>query len=393
MGYQPASSALEGLTVLDLTHARAGPVCVRQLGDWGANVIRIERPGDPADFSARHDSDFQSKHRNKRGIALNLRSEEGRAILYKLIEKADVVVENFRPDVKKRLGFDYETIKAKNPRIVLTSISAFGQDGPYSHLPGVDQVIQGMSGLMSVTGEPGRGPMRVGIAICDIMTGIHAALGTMVALYEREKSGLGQWVQASLLESTIFTMDLQAARYLADGTVPKQVGNEHPSGAPTSAYKTKDGYVNVAPIPSMWPRLCKALGREDLIDHPDFATREVRRKRRKDVNALVAEIVAEMDTATLMKRLQDAEVPCGPIYTMDQAFNDTQAKHMKLTSTVTTTKGKELTQVRQPMQLNRTPSTLVRRTPEFAEHTDEVLAEFGYSADEIIGFRDRGSVE
>jgi crotonobetainyl-CoA:carnitine CoA-transferase CaiB-like acyl-CoA transferase len=393
MGYTPASSALEGLTVLDVTHARAGPVCVRQLGDWGANVIRIERPGDPADFSARHDSDFQSKHRNKRGIALNLRSDEGRAILYRLIEKADVVVENFRPDVKKRLGFDYETIKAKNPRIILASISAFGQDGPYAHLPGVDQVIQGMSGLMSVTGEPGRGPMRVGIAIADIMTGMHAALGILVAIIERQKSNQGQWVQASLLESQMFTMDLQAARYLIDGTVPKQVGNEHPAGAPTSAYKTKDGYVNVAPIPAMWDRLCRALGREDWIDHPDYATREARRKRRKEINSMVADIVAEMDSATLMERLQAAEVPCGPIYTIDQAFNDPQAKHMKLTDTVTATDGKELTLARQPFQLNRTPSKLVRRTPEFAEHTDEVLAEFGYSVVEIKGFHERGSVE
>jgi crotonobetainyl-CoA:carnitine CoA-transferase CaiB-like acyl-CoA transferase len=393
MGYTPASLALEGLTVLDLTHARAGPVCVRQLADWGANVIRIERPGDPADFSARHDSDFQSKHRNKRGIALNLRSEEGRGILYRLIEKSDVVVENFRPDVKKRLGFDYETIKAKNPRIILASISAFGQDGPYSHLPGVDQVIQGMSGLMSVTGEPGRGPMRVGIAIADIMTGMHAALGILVAIIERQKSNQGQWVQASLLESQMFTMDLQAARYLVDGVVPKQVGNEHPSGAPTSAYKTKDGYVNIAPIPAMWGRLCKALGREDLIDHPDYATREVRRERRKEVNALVAKIVAEMDTATLMQKLQAAEVPCGPIYTIDQAFNDPQAKHMKLTDRVTATDGREITLARQPFQLSRTPSKLVRRTPEFAEHTDEVLAEFGYSETEIKGFHERGSVE
>src|SRR5262249_28553677 len=169
---------------------------------------------------------------------------------------------------------------AKNPRIILASISAFGQDGPYKHLPGVDQVIQGMSGLMSVTGEPGRGPMRVGIAISDIVTGLYAALGILTALYEREKSKQGQWVQASLLESQLFTMDLQAARYLVDGHVPQQVGNEHPSGVPTNAYKTKDGYVNIAPIPSMWGRLCQALGREDLIDHPDYASREIRRKRR-----------------------------------------------------------------------------------------------------------------
>src|SRR6266513_648673 len=295
MPYMPASRALEGLVVLDLTHARAGPVCVRQLGDWGANVVRIERPGNPEDFSARHEADFQNKHRNKRGTALNLRSEEGRAILHRMAERADVLVENFRPDVKTRLGFDYETLKRRNRRLVYASISAFGQDGPYKNRPGVDQIIQGMSGLMSVTGEPGRGPMRVGIPIADIVTGLHTALGILTALVERQRSGEGQWVQSSLLESQTFMLDLQAARYLVDGVVPKQVGNEHPSGPPTNAYKTKDGYVNVAPIPSMWGRLCKALGREDLIDHPDFATREVRRKRRGQVNSMIQGITEKMD--------------------------------------------------------------------------------------------------
>src|ERR1700704_2815842 len=222
MPYRSASRALEGLVVLDLTHARAGPVCVRQLGDWGANVIRIERPGDPADFAGRHEADFQNKHRNKRGMAINLRSEEGRSVLYHLVEKADVLVENFRPDVKMRLRIDYETLKAKNPRLIYASISAFGQDGPYRDRPGVDQVVQGMSGLMSVTGEPGRGPMRVGIPVADIVTGLYGARGILTALYEREKSGEGQWVQASLLESQMFMLDLQAARYLVDGVVPKQ---------------------------------------------------------------------------------------------------------------------------------------------------------------------------
>jgi formyl-CoA transferase len=393
MPYQPASRALEGLVVLDLTHARAGPICVRQLGDWGANVIRIERPGNPEDFSGRHEADFQNKHRNKRGMALNLRSAEGRAVLYRLIERTDVLVENFRPDVKARLGFDYETLKRRNPRIILASISAFGQDGPYKDLPGVDQVVQGMSGLMSVTGEPERGPMRVGIAICDIVTGLYAALGILTALYERQKSGQGQWVQASLLESTMFTMDLHAARYLMEGHVPKQVGNEHPSGVPTNAYKTKDGYVNVAPIPSMWGRLCKALGREDLTEHPDFATREVRRARRKEVNALIASITGPMDTAMLTAKLQAAEVPCGPIYTVDQAFNDPQAQHLKLSQTFTTHEGKEAALPRQPFTLDRTPSTIAVRTPEFAEHTDEILREFGYAADEIASLRKQGAVE
>jgi formyl-CoA transferase len=391
--YKPASRALEGLVVLDLTHARAGPVCVRQLADWGANVIRIERPGNPEDLAARHDSDFQNKHRNKRSIALNLRSDEGRNILHKLAEKSDVLVENFRPDVKNRLGFDYETLRVKNPRIVLTSISAFGQDGPYRDRPGVDQVVQGMSGLMSVTGEPGRGPMRVGIPIADIVTGLFAANGILTALIERDKSGEGQWVQTSLLEAQTFMLDLQAARYLVDGVVPGQVGNEHPSGVPTNAYKTKDGYVNVAPIPSMWPRLCKALGREEWIDHPDFATREVRRKRRKEINGLIADIIAEMDSATLLAKLEAAEVPGGPIYTIEQAYNDPQAKHMKLTQTIAETGGKVMALPRQPFTLSRTGSVLATRTPEFAEHTDEVLAEFGFSLVEIAGFRERGSIE
>jgi len=225
MGYTPASKALEGLTVIDMTHARAGPVCVRQLADWGANVVRIERPGNPEDFAARHEADFQNKHRNKRGMALNLRSEEGRAILYRMIERTDVLVENFRPDVKTRLKFDYETLRSKNPRLIYASISAFGQDGPYQDRPGVDQVVQGMSGLMSVTGEPGRGPMRVGIPISDIVTGLYSALGILTALVERQRSGEGQWVQSSLLESQTFMLDLQAARYLVEGVVPKQVGN------------------------------------------------------------------------------------------------------------------------------------------------------------------------
>jgi crotonobetainyl-CoA:carnitine CoA-transferase CaiB-like acyl-CoA transferase len=393
MPYTPASHALEGLVVLDLTHARAGPVCVRQLADWGANVIKIERPGNPEDFAGRHEADFQNKHRNKRSLAVNLRSEEGRAVFYRLAKHADVVVENFRPDVKARLGFDYDTLNTTNPRIILASISAFGQDGPYKHLPGVDQVIQGMSGLMSVTGEPGRGPMRVGIAISDIVTGLYAALGILTALYEREKSNRGQWVQASLLESQLFTMDLQAARYLVDGHVPKQVGNEHPSGVPTNAYKTKDGYVNIAPIPSMWGRLCQALGREDLTDHPDYKSRETRRSRRQEVNALIQSITEQMDTATVMEKLQAAEVPCGPIYAMDQAFNDPQAQHLGLTQTVTAIDGKDIKLPRQPFHLSRTPSALKRRTPEWAEHSDEVLAEFGYSADEIKGLRERGSVE
>src|SRR5262249_13418516 len=270
---------------------------------------------------------------------------------------------------------DYATLRTKNPRLVYASISAFGQDGPYADRPGVDQVVQGMSGLMSVTGEPGRGPMRGGIPISDIVTGVYSAIGILTALVERQKSGEGQWVQASLLECQTFMLDLSAARYLVDGVVPKQAGNGHPSGGPTNAYKTKDGYLNVAPIPAMWDRLCRALGRPEWIDHPDYATREVRRKRDREINQEIAAIIAEMDTETALAKLDAAEVPCGPIYTIDQAYADPQAKHLKLTETVTATGGEEMTLPRQPFTLNRTPSRLVRRTPEFAEHTDELLAE------------------
>jgi crotonobetainyl-CoA:carnitine CoA-transferase CaiB-like acyl-CoA transferase len=393
MTYKPASAALQDLIVLDLTHARAGPVCVRQLADWGANVIRIERTGNPEDFSGRHEADFQNKHRNKRAIALNLKTDAGRAVLHRLAEKADVLVENFRPNVKQRLGFDYESLKARNPRIVLASISAFGQDGPYKDIPGVDQIVQGMSGLMSITGEPDRGPMRVGIPIADIVTGLYSALGILTALMERNRSGEGQWVQGSLIESQMFMLDLQAARYLVDGVVPKQVGNEHPSGVPTNTYRTSDGYMNIAPIPSMWPRLCKALGREDLIDHPDYASREARRARRKEVNSLIQDIVGKMDSATLMQKLQAAEVPCGPIYSIEQAFGDPQAKHLELVQTVTDTNGKDMALPRQPFRLSRTASKLAVRTPEFGEHTDEVLTEFGYSAADIRDLRQSGAIE
>ena len=390
---QPASEALAGLVVLDLTHMRAGPVCVRQLADWGANVIKVDRPGDPPDFAGRQEGDFQNKHRNKRSIAINMKTQEGRAAFHRLVKKADIVVENFRPDIKHRLGFDYETLQKINPRIILSSISAFGQDGPYKDRVGVDQIIQGMSGLMSVNGVPGDGPLRVGIPIVDICTGVYAALGIMTALYEREKSGQGQWMQTSLIESMMFFLDIQAARYVADGIVGKQVGNEHPTGVPTNAYKTSDGYINVAPPPAMWGRVCKAIGREDLIKHTDYATREVRRKRRKEINSIVQDFTIQHSTATLLEIFQQADVPCGPIYDIKQAYDDPQAQHLGLTQSVIGESGKEIRLPRQPFSLSRTPSTLTRRTPKFAEHTDEVLGEFGFTQTEIADLRASAAIE
>ena len=393
----PASTALDNLTVLDLTRVRSGPTCVRQLADWGANVIKIEMPEEggtstQTDFSARHEPDFQNLHRNKRSMTLNLKSADGIAILRRMVERADIIVENFRPDVKRRLGIDYETLSRVNPRLIYASISGFGQDGPYSDRPGVDQIAQGMSGLMSVTGEPGRGPMRVGTALADLSAGVFAAMGILVALYERERSGRGQWVQTSLLQAQIFMLDFQAARYLVDGEVADQAGNNHPTGAPTGVFRTKDGYVNVAPTPVMWRRFCKAIDREDLIEHPSYATPKARRQHRDALNALIGEITATMTSNALIERLNEAGIPCGPIYTIDQTFADPQVRHLGVAQAVQSPALGTIKLVGQPFALSRTPSRLVSAAPEYGEQTDEILLEIGYEQQDIAKFRKSGAI-
>jgi crotonobetainyl-CoA:carnitine CoA-transferase CaiB-like acyl-CoA transferase len=390
----PASTALNGLTVIDLTRVRAGPACARQFADWGADVIRIEMRelpenvgGTPNEFSTRHEPDFQNLHRNKRAIALDLKTKEGLDLLHRLVRRADVLIENFRPDVKFRLGIDYESLAAINPRLIYTSISGFGQDGPYKHRPGVDQIAQGLSGLMSVTGEPGRGPMRTGISIADLSAGLFAALGTLVALQERHTSGRGQWVQTSLLQAQIFMLDYQAARYVMSGEVPKQVGNGHPTGVPTGTYKTRDGYINISPTPPMWLRFCAAIGRGDLAHHPDYATAIKRRGRRAEIDNLIEEITGTASTAELVEKFNAAHIPCGPIYTMDQTFADPQVKHLGVTQPVTSKAIGAIDLLAQPVGLSRTPSRLTQAAPEYGEHTNEVLTELGYSADEIETLR------
>jgi crotonobetainyl-CoA:carnitine CoA-transferase CaiB-like acyl-CoA transferase len=391
------SAALDTLTVIDLTRVRAGPTCVRQLADWGAKVIKVEMPEEgpsatQTDFAARHEPDFQNLHRNKRSMTLNLKDREGIAILRRLVERADVVVENYRPDVKFRLGIDYEALSAINPRLIYASISGFGQDGPYRDRPGVDQIAQGLSGLMSVTGEPGRGPMRVGTALADLSAGVFAAMGILIALHERARSGRGQWVQTSLLQAQIFMLDFQAARYLVAGEVPGQVGNNHPTGVPTGAFRTADGYVNVAPTPMMWKRFCKAIGREDLIDHPDYATPKARRSRRDALNEMIGEITKGMTTGELVDRLNEAGIPCGPIYSIDQTFADPQVRHLGIAQSVESPALGSINLVGQPFTLSRTPSRLISGAPEFGEHTDAILAELGYSADDISRLRQAGTV-
>jgi len=385
-----ASQALSRFTVLDLTRVRSGPTCVRQLADWGANVIKVETPEriEKGDLGGpRLGPDFQNLHRNKRSITLNLKSKEGVAALKKLVKKADVIVENYRPDVKKRLGIDYRTLSKINKKLVYASISGFGQTGPYANRPGFDQIAQGMGGLMSITGLPGQGPVRAGIAIADLCAGLFAALGILTALLEREKSGKGQQVETSLLQAQIFMLDFQGARWLMAGEVPGQAGNNHPTSAPTGVYKTADGYINIATTgEKMWRRLCDAFGVPELVDKPEYVNGKERLKH-------AAQLQKDLDAITMKKTsnewvtlLNEAGVPSGPIYRIDEVFADPQVKHLGIAQTVKGRRGPK-TMIAQPVVLSRTKSRLAKAPPDIGEHTVEVLKEFGFSRKEIDALR------
>jgi formyl-CoA transferase len=388
-----ASPALSRLRILDLSRVRAGPTCVRQFADFGADVIKVESPPgvDPNEGMGgpRHGPDVQNLHRNKRSLTLNLKLPQGREVLTRLVKTADVLVENYRPDVKYRLGIDYESLAKLNPRIILASISGFGQDGPYRDRPGFDQIAQGMSGLMSVTGAPGEGPMRTGAAICDLAAGLFAALGVMTALLEREQSGRGQWVQSSLLQAGIALLDFQAARYLIKGEVPQQVGNDHPTNMPTSAYRTADGYMNVAASgEGQWRALAKAIGREDLLADERFKGGENRAKNRKALNAAINESLSRKSSRDWIEALNAAGVPCGPINSVDKVFADPQVQHLGVAAEVTHKKLGRYKVLAQPARLSRTPAAVAAPTPEPGEHTDEILREIGYTDPEISQLRE-----
>ena len=373
-GHKPASSALARFRVLDLTRARSGPTCARQLADWGADVIKVELPEttDQGDGigGARSGPDFQNLHRNKRGITLDLKSPQGLAVFKRLADDVDVIIENFRPDVKTRLGIDYEQLSASNPGLVYGSISGFGQTGPYQKRPGFDQIAQGMGGLMSITGEPGRGPMRVGIPIADLTSGLFLANGILTALLEREVTGLGQWVQTSLLQAQIFMLDFQASRYINDAYVPGQAGNNHPTSIPTGVFETKDGNMNIAASgQNMWVKLCETIGAPELASHPDYATSAARLKHRDAVNAALQTHLLKQTTEHWVSALNKAGVPTGPIYAIDEMFADPQVKHVGIVASLERPNGgKPLQLITQPVQLSRTPSRPTRVPPERGEH-------------------------
>ena len=389
-----ASEALARFTVLDLTRVRSGPTCVRQLADWGADVIKIEMPealdaGDPMG-GPREGPDFQNLHRNKRGMTLNLKAPEGVAIFKQLVAKADVVVENFRPDVKHRLGIDYAALAAINPRLVYASISGFGQDGPYAERPGFDQIAQGMGGLMSITGLPGQGPVRVGIPIADLCSGIFAAQGILLALLEREASGRGQWVQTSLLQAQIFMLDFQAARWLMAGEVPRQAGNNHPTSIPTGVFRTRDGHMNIAATGQrIWERFARTLGAEQWLADPRFATGAARSENRDALQQEIERHTVQQDSATWIARLNEAGVPCGPINSIDQVFADPQVQHLGIARALNGGDNAPVSYVGQPISLSRTPSEIVSHPPALGADTDAILGELGIAQDAIADLRRR----
>jgi formyl-CoA transferase len=397
MPFPRASQALARFTVLDLTRVRSGPTCVRQLADWGANVIKIEMPpgadtGD-APGGPREGSDFQNLHRNKRSITLNLKEKAGVAAFSRMVKQADVVVENFRPDVKDRLGIGYAALRAINKRIVYASISGFGQSGPYRDRPGFDQIAQGMGGLMSITGLLGQGPVRVGIPIADLTAGLFCALGIMVALLEREQSGEGQWVNTSLLQAQIFMLDFQAARWLIGKEVPKQAGNDHPTSIPTGVFKTSDGHINIATTGgAIWERFCRTLGAEALMGKTEYQTAKARSQNRIALNAEIDTYTVKKTSAEWIEVFNKAGVPCGPIYSIDQVFADPQVQHLGIAQSVDKNDGSTLTVVGQPIALSRTPSAIVAPPPALGQHTDEVLAEFGFGASEIATLRKANAI-
>jgi crotonobetainyl-CoA:carnitine CoA-transferase CaiB-like acyl-CoA transferase len=381
--------------VLDLTRVRAGPTAVRQLADWGAQVIKIEAPPSPGEGlgGPRLGPDFQNLHRNKRGLTLDLKSPDGIEIFRKLVRDADVVVENYRPDVKERLGIDYNALKALNPRLVYASISGFGQSGPYRDRPGFDQIAQGMGGLMSITGLPGQGPVRVGIPVADLSAGIFTAMGILISLLEREVSGEGQWVESSLLAAQIAMLDFQAARWTIAHEVPEQAGNDHPTSIPTGVFQTSDGYINIASAgDEIFGRFCRVVDRPDLAEHPDYKTGRSRSTNRKALNAAIEAITKTRTSAEWIDRLNKAGVPSGPIYKMDEVFADPQVKHLGIAQTVHHRQLGDIELVGQAVTLSRTPSRLVTASPDAGEHTDAILAELGYSAGDIVRLREKGVV-
>ena len=393
MGADVDDLPLKGVRVLDLTLARAGPTCVRHLADWGADVIAVQPPDGGREILARDGADYQNLHRNKRFISLDLKSEAGHAAFLKLAERADVVVENMRAPVKHRLKIAYDDLKPVNPRLVYGSISGFGQDGPYAQRAGVDQIAQGMGGLMSITGEPGRGPMRAGIAVSDVTAGSLLALAIMMALYQRQTTGEGRYVHTSLLESQIFLLDFQAARWLMEGEVAGQMGNDHPTLAPMGVFPTADGHVNIAASsPAQFEHFCAAAGRPEWVHDPRWSSQRRRSENRAALNKAIGEATRTRPSAWWVETLEAAGVPCGPILAIDQVFADPQVRHLRMATPADHPRLGPTQMVDSPINMQGLETTVRAVAPLAAADTDQVLGELGYAPDEIAAMRAEGAI-
>ena len=389
------SLPLSKYTVLDLTRARAGPTAVRQMADWGARVIRVEAIDSAVNTLGfdRDGYDFQNLHRNKRSITLNLKDERGRNILGALVEKADVLVENFRPDVKKRLRIDHESLKEFNSKLIYASISGFGQSGPYSNRPGLDQIAQGLGGLMSITGQPGQGPMRVGIPIADLSAGIFCALGVVLALLQREDTGVGRWVHTSLLESQIAMLDFQAVRWLVDGEVPASVGNDHPTIMPAGVFDTSDGQINIQVSGGkMWQSLCDVLGQSALAEQSEFSSEQQRHINRAELKQQIEHLTRRFSTAELIVLLNDAGVPSGPVNNIKETFSDPQVKDLDMVTAIDHARLGGFDQIRSPINLSGLRRNDNAAAPELGADTDAILAEIGMNAQDIKELHEQGVV-
>lgn len=385
---QDESLPLADLVVLDLTIARAGPTAVRQLADWGADVIRIEPP-QPSQTTGGHlSSDYLNLHRNKRSLAIDLKQPEGRAVLHRLIPKADILVENMRTPVKFRLGFDWATVNAINPRLIMGSISGFGQTGPYAERGGVDQIAQGLGGMMSVTGLEGQGPVRAGVAISDVTAGLQLAIGLLVAVHERHRTGIGRWVHTSLLESMIGMLDFQAARWTVNRDLPPQAGNDHPTLGPMGMYKTSDGHLNLAaPWGRIWERLCEVIERPELVEDARFATAGARSKNRIELNTALNAVLETRSTEHWVAAMNTAGIPSGPVNDVAQTFDDPQVKHLGIAAPVEHPEAGPIEVVRNATNLDGVSSDIRRPSPTAGQHSEAILTEFGFDRTEIDRLR------
>jgi formyl-CoA transferase len=383
-----AGRPLARFRVLDLTRVRAGPTCVKQLSDWGAAVIKVEGPAEDDMTGARDGSDFQNLHRNKRSIVLDLKQPDGVAALKRLVAQSDVLVENFRPDVKHRLGIDYEAMRAVNPRLVYASISGFGEDGPYRLRPGFDMIAQAMGGMMSVTGLPGQGPVRAGIPLADLSSGLFAAIGILVALLGRETTGEGQWVRTSLLEAQVAMLDFQAVAWLMDGKVYRQTGNDHPYTTPMGVYPASDGDIMIgASGQEQYRKLCEAIAAPQMLTDPRFATADARLANRPAFNAALSDVTRTRPVAEWVDRLNAAGIACGPINAIDQVFADPQVQASGIVHTVAHPHRGEIALLGPPITLSASQARIDTAAPEKGEHTDAVLREAGYAPAEIAALR------